>query len=85
MHAAVFVPGIMATRLSLPNTAGGAAEEVWPPSPIETKTRYKRIDKLRDPNVVHGDIIRRVLCYDFYNTLRYFDRPTWAGRSTLTI
>jgi len=62
MDAAVLIPGIMGTRLLLPATAPGVdPEEVWPPTPLETQTGYKRIDKLLDRRVVAGDVSQRGL------------------------
>jgi phospholipase A1 len=71
MDAAVLIPGIMATRLVLPGTEPGAqSEEVWPPTPLETQVGYKRIDKLLDPRVVAGEMIDKVLCFSFYQTVK---------------
>jgi pimeloyl-ACP methyl ester carboxylesterase len=68
--AAIVVPGIMGSRLALPASAtGGKAEEVWPPTAIETQTGYKRIDKLQDPRLVVTGLIDSVLCFSFYDTL----------------
>jgi phospholipase A1 len=64
MKALVFVPGTMGTQLH--NAAG---EELWPPKPAETQFGYKRMDKLRADDVTPGDIIRNVLCFDFYGSL----------------
>jgi pimeloyl-ACP methyl ester carboxylesterase len=64
MKVLVFVPGTMGTQLH--NAAG---EELWPPKPLETQTGYKRMDKLMADDVTHGDIIRNVLCFDFYGSL----------------
>ena len=70
MQAAVLIPGIMGTRLILPRSAtGDEDEEVWPPSPLETKFGYGRIDKLQRPEVVPGTIIDKVLCFPFYRTI----------------
>jgi pimeloyl-ACP methyl ester carboxylesterase len=70
MDAAVLIPGIMGTRLLLPATAPGVdPEEVWPPTPLETQTGYKRIDKLLNHRVVAGKIIDKVLCFSFYKTI----------------
>jgi hypothetical protein len=60
----------MGTRLLLPATAPGAdAEEVWPPTPLETQTGYKRIEKLLNHSVVAGKIIDKVLCFSLYKTI----------------
>lgn len=68
--AAIVVPGIMGSRLTLPASAtGGKPEEVWPPTPIETQTGYKRIDKLQDPRLVPTGMIDSVLCFHFYDLL----------------
>ena len=70
MEAVVLVPGIMGTRLVLPGSATGADdEEVWPPTPLETKFGYERIDKLQDKMVVPTTIIDSILCYSFYSTI----------------
>ncbi len=66
MKAVVFVPGIMGTKLFLGN------EELWPPRPLETQLGYDRVDKLLDPQVRHGKIIRKVLCFDFYGSILKF-------------
>ena len=62
MRAAVFIPGIMGTRL----IAADGEEELWPPTPLETQFGYERVDKLLDDGVRPGTIIRNVLCFDFY-------------------
>jgi pimeloyl-ACP methyl ester carboxylesterase len=64
MKIAVLVPGIMATRLDLDG------EEVWPPTPLETKFGYNRIDKLQDERVRPTELIYNVLCFQFYATIR---------------
>ncbi|MCO8146609.1 alpha/beta fold hydrolase [Rhodovulum tesquicola] len=64
MKVAFLVPGIMATRLAL------GAEEVWPPTPLETKFGYKRIDKLQDDAVLPTELIYNVLSFRFYSTVR---------------
>lgn len=71
MDAAVLIPGIMGTKLVLPAANPGVEpEEVWPPTPIETQTGYKRIDKLLDPRVIAGEMIDKVLCFSFYRTVK---------------
>lgn len=69
MHAAVVVPGIMGTELFLPSNNGAAPEKVWPPTALETQFGYKRRAKLADPHVVPGEIIGKVMCFDFYDPL----------------
>ncbi len=68
MHLVVFIPGIMGTRLEL-RKPGQEPEEVWPPTPLETKLGYKRIDKLQSSEVHPTTIISSVLCFTFYGTL----------------
>lgn len=68
MHIVVFIPGIMGTRLEL-KAADGSIEEVWPPTPLETKFGYKRIDKLMKPAVYPTTLISNVLCFQFYSTI----------------
>jgi phospholipase A1 len=71
MDIVVLIPGIMGSRLVLPATEPGArSEEVWPPTPLETQAGYKRIDKLLDPHVVAGEMIDKVLCFSFYQTIK---------------
>jgi pimeloyl-ACP methyl ester carboxylesterase len=67
MKAVVFVPGIMGTELFSGPENG--AENIWPPTPIELKTSYRRTDKLFGDKVRPGDIIRNVLCFDVYGSL----------------
>ncbi len=69
MHVVFMVPGIMGTELFLPSPAGGDAEKVWPPTPLETQFGYKRREKLADPRVTVGEIIPNVLCFEFYRPL----------------
>lgn len=64
MTAVVFVPGIMGSELFLP---GG--EKVWPPTVAETQFGYDRIDKLLDPSLRVGDIVRAVWCVGVYGPL----------------
>jgi len=64
MKIAFLVPGIMGTRLSL------GAEEVWPPTPLETQFGYKRIAKLQDPAAKPTTLIFNVLCFQFYSTIK---------------
>lgn len=68
MHIVVFIPGIMGTRLEL-KAPDGSVEEVWPPTPLETKFGYKRIDKLMKPAVYPTTLISSVLCFQFYSTI----------------
>jgi pimeloyl-ACP methyl ester carboxylesterase len=67
MQLVVFIPGIMGTRLVLERD--GAREEVWPPTPLETKFGYARIDKLQHPALKPTEIIDSVLCFPFYTTV----------------
>jgi hypothetical protein len=64
MKCVVLVPGTMGTRLSTPQ-----GEEVWPPKVTEAILGYKRIDKLLRPDLVVGDILREVSCFDVYKPL----------------
>lgn len=64
MKCVVFVPGIMGSILSTP---GG--EEVWPPTAFEVATGYKRKAKLLQDDLVVGDIVREVSCFDIYKPL----------------
>ncbi|MCB9958286.1 MAG: hypothetical protein H6843_06665 [Rhodospirillaceae bacterium] len=64
MKAAVLVPGIMATRLEL------HGEEVWPPTPWETKFGYHRINELQDAAVQPTELVFSVLSFQFYSTIR---------------
>lgn len=64
MKYAVFVPGTMGSILATP---GG--EEVWPPTPTEVAFGYGRVNKLLQDNLVVGDIIREVSCFDVYKPL----------------
>lgn len=64
MRCVVFVPGIMGSILSTP-----AGEEVWPPTPLEAVTSYKRTDKLVRDDLKVGGIIRKVSCFPFYEPL----------------
>lgn len=64
MKCVVFVPGTMGSILFMPD-----GEEVWPPTPIEVATGYRRKKKLLRDDLVVGDIIRKVSCFDFYKPL----------------
>jgi pimeloyl-ACP methyl ester carboxylesterase len=64
MKALVFVPGIMGTKL-----LGANDEELWPPTALETQFGYGRVDKLLAEDVRFGEIIRSVMCFDFYGSL----------------
>lgn len=71
MHVAVFVPGIMGTRLVLPEAASGSRdEEVWPPSALEVAFGYKKIDKLQSDKLVTGAVIDNVACFGFYSHIQ---------------
>jgi pimeloyl-ACP methyl ester carboxylesterase len=64
MKSVLFVPGTMGSILSTP-----AGEEVWPPTPTETVFGYKRTAKLLQDDLVVGDIVRQVSCFDVYKPL----------------
>ncbi|ANL49734.1 hydrolase-like protein (plasmid) [Rhizobium phaseoli] len=64
MKCVMFVPGIMGSVLSLPD-----GEEIWPPTPIEVTFGYKRKQKLLRDDLVVGDIVRKVSCFDVYRPL----------------
>ncbi len=59
----IFLPGILGSQLFL------NGETVWPPTPLEAKFGYQRIEKLADPAVTFGDPIDSVLCFDVYKPL----------------
>lgn len=67
MHAVVVIPGIMGTELLLPGPGG--VETVWPPTALETKFGYGRVDRLASPQATAGKIISNVLCVEFYRPL----------------
>src|SRR4051812_7650602 len=64
VKALVFVPGIMGTKL-----VSATGEELWPPTAFETQFGYGRVDKLLAGDVHFGEIIRSVMCFDFYGSL----------------
>ncbi|MBB2701465.1 UNVERIFIED_ORG: pimeloyl-ACP methyl ester carboxylesterase [Rhizobium esperanzae] len=64
MRCVVLVPGTMGSVLSLPD-----GEEVWPPTPLEVTFGYKRKQKLLRDDIVVGDIVREVSCFDVYKPL----------------
>lgn len=64
MNCVVFVPGTMGSILSTPQ-----GEEVWPPTPVEVVTGYNRKQKLLREDLVVGDIVREVSCFDFYKPI----------------
>ncbi len=66
MKTVVFVPGIMGSKLFL------GSEQLWPPTVLETQLGYKRVDRLLDPAVRHGKIIRKVCVVDFYGSILSF-------------
>jgi phospholipase A1 len=69
MQATFFVPGTMGTEL-----INSANEKLWPPKPSETQFGYKRVDKLMGDDVRAGPIIRKVMCFNFYEPiLEYFE------------
>lgn len=63
MGSVIFLPGILGSRLQLDG------EEIWPPTAIEAKFGYGRIDQLLDPAVVAGPPIDTVLCFDIYRPI----------------
>lgn len=64
MRHVVFVPGIMGSRLRTPK-----GELVWPPSVLETQTRYGRIDELLREDLAVDGPIREVWCFGVYRPL----------------
>lgn len=64
MKCIVLVPGIMGSVLSTP-----AGEKVWPPTPVEVALGYGRKQKLLQDDLVVGDIVREVSCFDVYKPL----------------
>lgn len=64
MTQMIFVPGIMGSELILPD-----GEVVWPPTALETQFGYDRIDKLLDPSLRVGDVVRAVWCVGVYRPL----------------
>ncbi len=68
MHIVVFIPGIMGSRLAL-KQADGSVDEVWPPTPFETKFGYKRIESLMNPSAFPTGLVDKVLCFSFYETI----------------
>lgn len=69
MKVAVVLPGIMGTRLHLPRPDGSPGDEIWPPTPREAVFGYHKIAELQRPDLVVGQIIDNILCYNFYNLL----------------
>ncbi|VVM84195.1 hypothetical protein PS647_02479 [Pseudomonas fluorescens] len=69
MDIVILVPGIMGTTL-LTTDSHGNPEEVWPPTPYEVVTGYKRLHLLTKPDLTFGDPINKVACYNFYSLLR---------------
>ena len=69
MHFAVVIPGIMGTRLYLPGNQGKRGDQVWPPSPLEATFGYKRLAELQRADLMVGEPIDNVLCFNFYNLL----------------
>jgi hypothetical protein len=64
MKLIVFVPGIMGSRLLLPD-----GTEVWPPTVAEaTVTGYRRTAELIRPDLRVGDVVSTV-CIDFYGSI----------------
>ncbi|HSI39991.1 MAG TPA: hypothetical protein VLA00_05520 [Xanthobacteraceae bacterium] len=64
MKYVVFVPGIMGSILATPE-----GEEVWPPTPAETIFGYKRTAALMRDDLVVGDLVRAVSCFDVYKPI----------------
>lgn len=64
MKCVVFVPGTMGSILTTPE-----GEEVWPPTPMEATFGYKRTSKLLQDDLVVGDVVRAVSCFDVYEPL----------------
>lgn len=64
MKCVVFVPGTMGSILAAPD-----GEEVWPPTPLEVALGYKRKEKLLRDDLIVGDIVRGVSCFDVYEPL----------------
>ncbi|HEU0153166.1 MAG TPA: hypothetical protein VFQ84_07470 [Arenimonas sp.] len=60
MEIVFVVPGIMGSELYL------REEKIWPPSPGRS---LRNPDRLLDPKVVVGDLIRDVLVFNFYSQL----------------
>ena len=63
MEIVLFVPGILGSKLETP-----AGEEVWPPTPLETLTGYKKMPKLLQTELVVTGIVERV-CIDVYGSI----------------
>lgn len=64
MKCVLFVPGTMGSILSTP-----AGEEIWPPTPVEVALGYKRKQKLLQDDLLVGDVVRGVSCFDVYKPL----------------
>jgi phospholipase A1 len=60
---AILVPGIMGSELRLNE------EVIWPGSLWELKLPYKKMDKLKDPNLVATDVIRSFSVSEQYQGL----------------
>jgi hypothetical protein len=60
----VFVPGTMGSQLIMPD-----GEMVWPPGVDETQFGYDRIEKLLNPGLRVGDVVRNVWCVGVYRPL----------------
>jgi phospholipase A1 len=74
MEVAVVIPGIMGSRLHLPDAHGKPDEEVWPPTPREVAMGYHRIKDLQRDDLIVGAPIDNILCFNFYNLLnRHLD------------
>jgi pimeloyl-ACP methyl ester carboxylesterase len=62
MEVVVFVPGIFGSKLR------NSGSEVWPPTPLEALTGYKRINDLLRDDLTPSGIIESV-CIDFYGSV----------------
>ncbi|SPH24057.1 hypothetical protein DEA8626_03105 [Defluviimonas aquaemixtae] len=69
MQFAVVIPGIMGTRLYLRDSQGKRGDQVWPPTPFEATFGYNRLTELQRPDLLVGEPIDNVLCYNFYNLI----------------
>jgi pimeloyl-ACP methyl ester carboxylesterase len=64
MHYIIFLPGILGSSLVL------NGEEVWPPSLGELLSgKYKRIDKLANPQALPHEVIKRVIVRRIYGPI----------------
>ncbi|PIT04499.1 hypothetical protein TSA1_29910 [Bradyrhizobium nitroreducens] len=63
MEIVIFVPGIFGSKLKTPD-----GEEVWPPTPIEAMSGYRRIEKLLQTNLRAAGVVESV-CIDVYGSI----------------